>query len=451
MDTQTMVSDGLPAPQRYWAATAVAMGISLSVMDSSIVNVALPTLAIELGISEAASVWIFNAYSLSVLAFLLPCAALGERFGLQRVFRFGLGIFVLGSCGFMIGNTLLEVCLFKVLQGVGGAAMMGMMGGLTRFNYPAALFGRGIGINAMVVAVSSMIGPVVGSVILHYGNWHWLTSLHIPLGIAALVISRYLAHTPQRKQHFDFISAVLSALTLCLLVYALDSIIVEFQRAAVCLLVALFCGWLVVRRAKGQAAPLVPVDLFSIQEFRFAVYASACSFAAAMAGSIALPFHLYNVFGFSQLEIGYILVVWPIGSGTMAMLAARLSERYSVSVLAGIGTCLMAVAMFVLAVLPADISKVMLVIPVTLIGVGFGFFQMPNNKAMLSAAPRERSGAAGGAQATTRVFSQSVGAAIVALSFALPVEAPTRYALVIGAVCGVMAAVVNVRRSRSVV
>lgn len=449
MNTYVAVHDGLPAPQRYWAAMAVAMGISLSVMDSSIVNVALPTLAKELGVSEAASVWIFNAYSLSVLAFLLPCAALGERFGLQRVFRFGLGIFVLGSCGFMVGNTLLEICLFKIVQGVGGAAMMSMMGGLTRFNYPAALFGRGIGINAMVVAVSSMIGPVVGSIILHYANWHWLTSLHIPLGLTALMMSRYLAHTPQRKQHFDLISAVLSALTLCLLVYALDSIIVEFGRAIICMLIALFCGWQVVRRAKKQTMPLVPLDLLSIKEFRFAVYASACSFAAAMAGSIALPFHLYNVFGFTQLEIGYILVVWPIGSGTMAMLAARLSEKYSVSVLAGIGTCLMAGAMFTLAVLPADIDKLLLAIPVTLIGVGFGFFQMPNNKAMLSAAPKERSGAAGGAQATTRVFSQSVGAAIVALTFALPVEDPTRYALVIGAICGAMAAVVNVRRFRT--
>ncbi|MGL4666668.1 MAG: MFS transporter [Saezia sp.] len=442
-------SDGLPTPQRYWAAAAVAMGISMSVLDANIVNVALPVLAKELGVSESSSVWVVNAYNLSVLAFILPCAALGERLGLERVFRFGLMVFILGSLGFMFSNTLSELCLFKVFQGVGGAAMMSMMGGLTRFNYPAQLFARGIGINAMVVSMSSMAGPMIGSAILHYASWHWLSFLSIPVGLTALLLSRFLASTPQKKNKFDYVSAVLCAFTLCLLVYSIDRLVDYTRFAVVGGVVAVACGWVMIRRARKQDAPLVPVDLLRIDTFRFAIYVSSFSFAASMVALVCLPFHLQSVFGLTQLEVGYFLVVWPLGSGTMALVAARLVERYSASILAGIGASAMAVAMLGLAVVPADVHRGVLLFFIALVGVGFGFFQTPNNKVMLSAPPRERSGAAGGVQATTRVFSQSIGAAIVALALALPVAQPTKIALWGGFICALMAAVVNMVRYKT--
>ena len=438
--------DGLPTPQRYWAAAAVALGIMLSVLDVNIVNVALPVLARELGVTASASVWVVNSYNLSVLAFLLPCAALGERFGLQNVFRFGLTVFVLGSLGFMFSNTLTELCIFKVFQGIGGAAMMSMMGGLTRFNYPAHLFGRGIGINAMVVAISSMAGPMVGSAILHYANWHWLSFLCIPIGLTALILSRFLACIPRQKKKFDYVNAVLCALALCLFVYSLDNLVAYPVPAVAGVFMAILCGWVLIRRSRGLDAPLVPVDLLRIETFRFAVYVSGFSFAASMVALVCLPFHLQAVFGLTQLEVGYFLVVWPLGSGSMALLAARLAERYSAAVLAGIGASVMAFAMFFLALAPGDTPRGLLLVFIALVGVGFGFFQTPNNKVMLSAAPKKRSGAAGGAQATTRVFSQSIGAAIVAVSLALPVAEPTKVALWGGFICALMAAVINIVR-----
>lgn len=447
MNHQTAVSsDGLPTPQRYWAATAVALGIMLSVLDVNIVNVALPVLAKELGVSPSSSVWVVNAYNLSVLAFILPCAALGERFGLQRVFRFGLIVFVLGSLGFMFSSTLEHLCMFKVFQGVGGAAMMSMMGGLTRFNYPVHLFARGIGINAMVVSFASMAGPMIGSAILHYANWHWLSFLSIPVGLTALLLSRFLAPIPGQKKNFDYVSAMLCAFTLCLFVYALDNLVAYTMLAVSGMGVALACGYLLVRRSRGQSAPLVPVDLLRIDTFRFAIYVSSCSFAASMAALICLPFHLQSVFGLSQLQVGYFLMVWPLGSGTMALLAARLSDKYSAAVLAGVGASVMSFGMLGLAIAPAGTPEGLLLTFIALVGVGFGFFQTPNNKAMLSAAPRERSGAAGGMQATTRVFSQSIGAAIVALALALPVAEPTKIALWGGFLCALMAAIINIMR-----
>ena len=438
--------DGLPTPRRYGAAAAVALGIMMSVLDVNMVNVALPVLASELQVSDSATVWIINSYNLSVLAFLLPCAAIGERIGLQKVLRFGLVVFVLGSLGFMLSNTLFELCLFKVFQGLGGGAMMGMMGGLTRYNYPARLFARGIGINAMVVAFSGMAGPMLGSAILYYANWHWLSFLSIPVGLTALILSRSLPQIPPRKKKFDFTSAILSAFTLCLLVYGIDSLMLFPKAAATGIIVALISGGLLIRRSRKQDSPLVPVDLFRIETFRFAIYVSSFSFASSMIAMVSLPFHLKAYFGLSQLQVGCFLALWPFGAGIMALVAARLTDRYSAATLAGIGACVMAFAMLGLALVPATIPKVVLLMLIMLVGVGFGFFQTPNNKAMLSAAPRERAGAAGGAQATTRVFSQSIGAAIVALALALPVNVPTQMALWIGFVCGLMAAAINILR-----
>ncbi|CAK7052714.1 MFS transporter [Saezia sanguinis] len=445
---QPAVPDGLPAPQRHWAVLGIMMGLMLSVMESTMVNVALPTIARELNVSGAASVWIVNAYNLSILAFLLPCAAWGERIGLQRVFRLGMAVFMCASLGCMLSDTLVQLCVFKVIQGVGAAAMMSMMGGLTRFTYPSHLFGRGIGINAMTVAVSSMLGPLVCSLILSIANWHWLFFLNIPLCVFALYVTRLLPQTPRKHKPFDYVSAVLCAFTLCLFVFSVDHIYSHSLRSVAGMAVALVCGYILVRRVRHEDQPLVPLDLFRIEPFAFAVMASAFSFAGYMVALVALPFHLQLFFGLTQLQAGYLLGVWPIGSGMMALVAARLAERYSASVLAGIGASVMGFAMLGLACVPAYTPVPVLAVFITLVGVGFGFFQMPNNKAMLSSAPRERSGAAGGVQATTRVFSQSMGAALVAFALALPVLQTTTIALLCGCACTLAAVAVNVIRFR---
>lgn len=445
------VCDGLPVPRRYWAAAAVALGILLSVMDSTVVNVALPTIARELNVSASASVWVVNTYNLAILAFLLPCAALGERVGMQRVFRCGLVVFMLASFACMLADSLFVLCVFKMVQGIGAAAIMSMMGGLTRFNYPAQLFGRGIGINAMVVAVGSMLGPVVCSAVLAVASWHWLFALNVPVSAVALWMSRHLPETPRQKHSFDYVGALLNAVTLCLFVYSVDHLFQSPLRSLAGVFAALAFGMVLLHRMRAQDHPLLPLDLFRIERFRFAVFASGFSFAGYMAALVALPFHLQHYFGMTQQETGYLLAVWPVGSGAMALLAARLSERYSASVLAGIGAMVMGGAILGLACVPSTVPKILLAVFITLVGVGFGFFQMPNNKAMLSAAPKARSSAAGGVQATTRVFSQSIGAALVSLALALPLQAgyPTRIALWGGCMCALAAVAVNVRRFRA--
>ena len=190
----------------------------------------------------------------------------------------------------------------------------------------------------------------------------------------------------------------------------------------------------------------MPVDLLRIRPLAYAVAASACTFAAQMASYVSLPFYFQQVLGRPYLEVGMLMGAWPVGTALVAPLAGRLSDRYSPATMSGIGAATMVAGMLWLALLPTHVSNAPILAGMFVAGLGFGFFQTPNNRAMLSAAPRARSGAAGGLQATTRVFGQSFGTALVAIAFSLSAAHGPGLALVLGTVCAALAVAVNAIR-----
>src|ERR1700733_2986145 len=218
-------ADGLPQPQRNWAILTIALGIVMSVMDGAIANVALPTIAKDLNASPAFSIWIVNGYQLAITISLLPLASLGEIIGYRLVYLAGLLLFTLASLFGALAHTLLVVTLARIIQGFGAAGIMAVNMALVRYIYPRDLLGRGIGINAMVVAVSAAIGPTVAAGILAVGTWPYLFAVNIPLGIWALALGwRCLPHTTPARHGFDWQSAGLSAVAFGLGIAAIDSI-----------------------------------------------------------------------------------------------------------------------------------------------------------------------------------------------------------------------------------
>ena len=150
---------GLPTPQRYWAMLVIALALTLAVLDSAIANVALPTIARNLQASAAGSIWIVNAYQLAITISLLPLASLGDRIGYRRIYLGGLMLFTIASLGCALSTSLPMLALARVVQGFGAAGIMSVNTALVRMIYPRTQLGRGIAINAMVVAVSSAVGP----------------------------------------------------------------------------------------------------------------------------------------------------------------------------------------------------------------------------------------------------------------------------------------------------
>ncbi|MGP4130604.1 MFS transporter [Pantoea tagorei] len=216
--------EGLPVPQRYGAIFTIALGIMMAVLDGTIANVALPTIARELHASPAQSVWIVNGYQIAIVASLLSLAFLGDMLGYRRVYQVGLGLFVLTSVFCALSSSLPMLTLARVLQGFGGAALMSVNTALIRIIYPQRHLGRGMAINSLVVAASSAAGPTVAAAILSFASWKWLFLINVPLGVISLWLAlRFLPENSQKvkAQKFDVPSALMNALFFGLLIYTL--------------------------------------------------------------------------------------------------------------------------------------------------------------------------------------------------------------------------------------
>ncbi len=433
--TPGLHADGLPLPQRTWAIVTIALGIVLAVVDGAIANVALPTIARDLNASPAFSIWIVNGYQLAVTISLLPLASLGEIIGYRRVYLTGLVLFTAASAFCALADSLLLLTLARILQGFGAAGILSVNSALVRFTYPHALLGRGIGINAMVVAVSAAVGPTIAAGILAVGSWPWLFAINVPLGIVTFVFGfRFLPHTPRAPHMFDWQSAALSAVAFGFLIAAVDSLGhgEALVTCAIEFVVAITAGVWLVWRQTHMASPLLPLDLLRIPVFALSIATSISSFCGQMLAFVAIPFYLESHFGYSPVQMGLLITPWPIAVGLTAPLAGRLVERVPAGLLGGIGLVIFACGLGALGLLPREPSAWDVVWRMALAGCGFGLFQTPNNRTMIAAAPRERAGGAGGMLGTARLLGQTTGAALVAMFLAIDTTDGTRLSLLTG-------------------
>jgi len=442
--------DGLPAPQRYWSMLAIGLGIAMSVLDGAVANIALPVIAADFHVGPAETVWVVNAYQLAVVVTLLPFASLGERIGYRRVYLAGLAVFTIGSLGCVVSQSLPMLIVARVVQGLGAGGVFAVNGALVRFTYPQALLGRGIGLNAFVVSVSSAIGPSVASAILAVGPWQWLFAINVPIGVLNLFLAaRALPHSDLSRRPFDLVSAALNALAFGLFFVGVDTLTHGGGEGAIaaCELVgAVAAAWILIRREAGAAAPLIPIDLLRIRIFALSVATSIFSFTAQSLAFVALPFYFELALGRSQVAAGLLMTPWPAAVAVAAPLAGRLADRFPAAILGSIGLTGMAIGLAVLSQLPLDAGVVAIAWPMALCGAGFGFFQAPNNRILLSSAPRTRAGAAGGMLATARLTGLSAGATLAALFFRVAPKNAEPIALLVGAGFAVAAVLISLTR-----
>jgi DHA2 family multidrug resistance protein-like MFS transporter len=440
--------NGLPPPRRHWSIIAIWLAITMAVLDASIANVALPAIARDLHAAAAESIWVVNAYQLAIVVALLPLAALGEILEYRRIFQAGLILFVLASIGCCLANTLPELTVARAAQGFGAAGVMSVNGALVRFTYPHSQLGRGVGLNALVVSVASVLGPSVASAILALGSWQWLFAVNVPIGVAAWVLGRIaLPESPRQDRRLDWIAAALNVATFGLIIAGVN-IFTRGGGSLFGLVVAaagIVCGVVLVRRSLSQPRPLAPVDLMRSPQFSLTVLTSVASFAAQMLAFVALPFYFQATLHRTQVETGLLITPWPLAVGVAAPIAGRLADRFPAAILAGIGLTALASGLLFMATLPADVSSFGICLRMALCGLGFGFFQAPNNRTMLSSTPMERSGAAGGMLATSRLTGQTIGATLTAILFRMSGHGAVS-ALALGAAFAAVASVVSFSR-----
>ncbi len=445
--------DGLPMPRRIWAILAIAFGVSLSVLDGAIANVALPSLARELRIGPADSIWIVNAYQLAIMVSLLTFSALGDRVGYRRIYIGGLALFTLASVGCALATSFTGLVLARVMQGFGASAVTSVNTTLVRTIYPQARLARGMGINATVVAFSSVAGPTIAAGILSVAPWPWLFAVNIPVGIAALLLShRFLPGNATRlRDRFRWRDSLMNALTFGLMMLSVEGFSHGIDPRLVGAGVAAFLvvGYLFIRSQLLEVHPILPFDLLRIPIFSVSLLASVASFLAQMLALVSLPFYLQHVFGYDDVQTGLLMTAWPAVIVVVAPVAGLLAERLHAGALGAAGLLTMSVGLLLLALLPEEgVTPGAVVWRLTLCGAGFGLFQSPNNSILIASAPRARSGSASGMLASARLLGQTTGAALVALLFHLAPDGATRLALFIACGCAFGAAAVSAARLR---
>ncbi len=440
---------GLPRRQRWLAMTPIGIAVALATLDAAIANTALPTIAADLRASAADSIWVVNAYQLALMVSVLPLASLGEILGYRRIYIAGLIVFTLASLACALAWSLPSLAIARALQGLGASGIMSVNSALVRFIYPARWLGRGVANVALVVAVSAATGPTVASAILSVATWPWLFAINVPFGVLAVVIALASVPRTRRLRHrFDIWSAILNAATFSLLILGIGEAAHEAPPLVIAaeLLGAFVFGMALVRRQVSHPAPMLPIDLFRRPIFALSSVTSSCSFACQGAAYVALPFFFQNILGRTQVETGYLMTPWPVAVAIMAPIAGRLSERYPAAILGGVGMVLLCLGMVSLVFMPTSPSVIDIVWRMVLCGAGFGFFQTPNLRALMSAAPPERSGGASGVIATSRLLGQTIGAAMVALCLGLFPAKGSIVALGVGAAFATAASVASFSR-----
>lgn len=445
------VTDGLPPERRRWAVLAIFTALAMAALDTAIANIALPAIAADLNTTPADVIWVVNVYQIAMVATLLPFAALGEIVGHQRIYLWGLLLFTVASLACALAWSLPSLLIARILQGLGASAVMSVNTALVRFVYPSKLHGRGFGNNALVVATAFTLGPALASGILAIASWPWLFAINIPFGVAAILIGmRTLPATPRATHAFDIPGALLTSISLCLFIVGIGSAAHKAPAWAVAIELAgavIFGAWL-IRRQAGHPAPMLPVDLFRRPMFSLSVATAVCSFAVQGLAFVSLPFYFEDVLHRTQVETGFFMMPWSIVVGIMAPIAGRLSDRHPAGMLGGVGLLMLAVGMALLAMLPPSPSVLDIVWRMLICGCGFGFFQSPNMKAIMSSAPAGRSGGASGIVATARLIGQTIGAALAALCFAIADKDGATLALALGAGFGALGCIMSFLRLR---
>ncbi len=393
----------------------------MAVLDGSIANTALPTIARDLHADASASIWVVNGFQVAVTASLLTFAALGQIRGPSRVYRAGVIVFVVGSLLSALARSLPLLIAARALQGLGASAVMAISPAILREIFPRHQLGRALGLNALVVATSSAAGPTVGGLILAIAPWPWLFAINVPFGLANIALNRALPDDERTGARLDAASVVTSALGFALTIWGLDGFAHREPPWSIALRlgIGIAAAVLFVRRQFALERPMIALDLFRIRAFATAGATSFATFTAQGLAYVGLPFFFQEALGRTPLESGLLLTSWPLSIAVVAPLAGRLSDRFPAGILATIGLGVLTLGLALYALASPHPSVLEIALHGAICGLGFGFFQSPNNRELIGSAPRQKSASASGLLAAIRVGGQTLGTALVAIVFGL--------------------------------
>ncbi len=411
------------APSKWAVLAIVGMGVFMATLDSSIVNISLPTIARYFGVPLSGEIeWVVIAYLVATAAVLLTAGRLADMLGRKAVWAAGLIVFTAGSALCGVSPVLPFLIGARALQGLGGALIMAVSPAMLTAAFPRSERGRALGLNAITVSLGVSVGPTLGGFITEHFTWRWIFYVNLPIGILALLATFRVLQEPGRRSpgRFDPLGAALLAIGLAALTGGL-SFGEELGWTAAPILIALAIGVLALVAVpvveSRVANPIIVLSLLRSRVFTSAIVSLVLSFLALFAVSFLLPFYLEELRGFSPEEAGWLLTPLPLTIAVIAPFSGMLADRIGTRWLAAGGLTLGCAGLVLLSGLDAHSAVLDIIWRLVVIGIGQGLFQSPNNSALLGAAPRGHQGSASGFLATGRVVGQSLSIALAGAIF----------------------------------
>jgi len=416
--------------KRAWAALAVLLiGLFMSLLDTTIVNVALPTIRDSINADEATLAWIISGYALAFGLVLIPAGRVGDRFGHKWVFFAGLALFTGASLFAGLAQDSTQLIVARVLQGLGGGIFFPPVTAFIQLLFPPMKRGKAFAILGAVLGVSSALGPVVGGLLIEaFGEesgWRYIFFVNLPIGVIGLVAAAIVvpALPGGKKASMDLLGLVLLAGSLVAILVPLIQgqdegwpLWTYLSLGGGVVLLVLFALWERFLAARGSS-PLVPPHLFSHPAFTGGVILALVYFGAFTSIFFTISLLWQAGLGHTALESGLVSIPFAIANIVGAAMSDRVAQKLGRGVLV-LGTVLVTVGLaalwvILLTVPGLELTNWMLLVPLALAGLGNGFFIAPNNRFIVATVDNSEAGAASGVIGTMQRIGSAIGIAVV--------------------------------------
>lgn len=407
-------------PYRYYILIIVLMGIFMGVLDTNVVNIALPTITSFYGVDVAQSQWIITAYLLANTSLLLVFGRISDATGKTKLFMAGFGLFVVSSllCGLSTSMTMLIVC--RAIQGIGASMVFSISTAIIVLAFPAKERGSTLGFIGTTVAMGSIVGPILGGFIVDALGWQYLFYINVPIGIVLLAMAFKFLKIQETtcKLKLDYMGAagliVFMTSMMLLLSDIADSTELTLTKGIYAAVMAVSFIFFIYTERK-HASPILDLAIFKVKKFSFANISSMISFIVFSMFIVSMPFYLEIVMGYKPSQVGMTLIFIPLMTAFMSPISGWLYDKLHSTFHSSLGLLVTSIALFGMGIFTYSRQLIPLMACMALLGLGSGLFNSPNNTEVMSSLPMRKSGEAGSTLATVRNFGNAIGVSLASI------------------------------------